>query len=189
MKIDHKLNLVVQVDGDDGTIFVHSMPLSRAVWERYFIPLSKTFSAMITEGMSFISGPRVAALMLRKVAEDSGTWDARDGVRDGLMAEIKRLTSVVLPGPNGWTTIPYEAAIGRKLISEDDASEVDGLIVFFICVCAVQHRRDVADSLTRMAVWRGQTTSLSCTEYAASLPISMPAETSETTQETSSVPH
>ena len=69
MKIDNKLNLVVQVEGEEGTLFVHSMPLSRMVWERYFVVLSKTFSAMIAEGMSFISGPRIAALMLRKVAD------------------------------------------------------------------------------------------------------------------------
>lgn len=189
MKIDNKLNLVVQVDGDEGTMFVHSMPLSRMVWERYFIVLSKTFSSMIAEGMSFISGPRIAALMLRKVAEESGVWEGRDGVANGLMAEVRRLTNVVLPGENGWTTLPYQNALDRKLISDDDASEVDGLIVFFICVSAIQHRKDVPDSLARMAAWGGQTTSLNCTEYAASLPMLTPAETFAETVAVSSVPH
>lgn len=188
MKIDNKLNLVVQVEGEEGTLFVHSMPLSRMVWERYFVVLSKTFSAMIAEGMSFISGPRIAALMLRKVAEEGGTWEGKDGVANGLMAEIRRLTNVVLPGENGWSTLPYQDAIARGLVSEDDAAEVDGLIVFFICVSAIQHRKDVPDSLARMAVWGGLTTSLNCTEYAASLPISTLAATTDAMAAASSVP-
>ena len=60
MRLDNKLNLITEIETDDkATIFVHSTPISRDVFEKYFLVISKTFASIISEGLSFISGPRV----------------------------------------------------------------------------------------------------------------------------------
>ena len=130
MKIDKRLNLVTEVQTDEGTVFVHSMPISSEVFEKYFLVISKTFAAIIGEGLSFVSGPRVAALMLKKIATDLGVWDGKDGVNNGLMAEIRRLSNVVMPTENGWKTYPLQDVIDKGMLDESDIAEVEGLIAF-----------------------------------------------------------
>lgn len=189
MKINNKLNLIVEVETSEGTIFVHSTPLSREVFERYFLIIGKTFASLISEGLSFVSGPRVAAMMLRKIAQDAGVWEGRDGISNGLMAEIRRLSSVVIPSTSGWVTMPFQDAIDRKTMDEDDIAEVEGLITFFICASAMSRKTEIGPVLDRMRLWGALTTSLNSTEYAASLPTSTTEDTSETPMITSSVPH
>jgi len=189
MKIDKKLNLVVEVETNEGTIFVHSAPLSREVFERYFLIIGKTFASLISEGLSFVSGPRVAAMMLKKIAQDAGVWEGRDGINNGLMAEIRRLSNVVIPSTSGWQTMPFQDAIDKKAMDDEDVAEVEGLITFFICASAMSRKSEIGPVLERMRLWGALTTSLNSTEYAASLPTSTTAETSETPMITSSVPH
>lgn len=190
MRISSKLNIVVEVvTEEDGTIFVHSTPISRDVFERYFMIIGKTFATIIGEGLTLISGPRVAAMLLKKVAADAGVWDGPGGVEQGLMAEIRRLSSVVMPGPNGWKTLPLQDAISKKLLSDEDIAEVEGLLVFFICVSAMSRKTELLGLVSRLSVWGTQTTSLNSTEFAGSLQISTPDETSSSTASTSSVPH
>ena len=53
MKIDKKLNLIVPVYGDDEkTIrcYVHSTPISRETFERYFLIIGQTFGADLLPG-------------------------------------------------------------------------------------------------------------------------------------------
>jgi len=189
MKIDKRLNLVVQVETGEGVIYVHSTPVSREVFEQYFLVISKTFAAIISEGLSFISGPRVAALMLKKIATEAGVWEGRDGVSNGLMAEIRRLSNVVIPSETGWRTVPLQDAIDKKLLDEADVAEVEGLITFFICASAMSRKNEIRSVLERMALWGSSITSLNSTEFAASLPTSTPEETSALPENTSSVPH
>jgi len=189
MRIDKRLNLVIEVETGEGTVFVHSTPVSREVFERYFLIISKTFAAIISEGLSFISGPRVAALMLKKIATDLGVWEGRDGINNGLMAEIRRLSNVIMPSDRGWYTVPFQDAIDKQLLDESDIAEVEGLIAFFICASAMSRKTEVQSVLERMALWGSSITSLNSTEFAASLPISSPEKTSQTPEITSSVPH
>ena len=189
MRIDAKLNIVIEVETDEGTIFVHSVPISRDVFERYFLVISKTFAAIISEGLSFISGPRVAAMMLKKIATDMGVWEGRDGVSNGLVAEIRRLSNVIIPTSSGWKTVPFQDAIDKKLMNEDDIAEVEGIIAFFICASAMTRKTEIAAILDRMQLWGARVTSLNCTEYAASLPTLTQGETSPTSVTGLSVPH
>lgn len=182
MKINRKLNLVIPVDrGDEGTIYVHSTPISREVFERYFLVISKTFAAIYTEGLGIAAGPRVASLLLRKVAEDMGGTDERaraaawEDVQNGLMAEIKRLTNVVVSGHGGWTTLPFQEAVDRKMLDPDDASEVENALAFFTVASAMHKKSELPTILTGAAsLWGGQIVSSNSTEFAASLPISTP---------------
>lgn len=180
MRIDGRLNIVVPVDGQDGEFFVHATPLSREVFEKYFLLISKTFAAIYTEELNVVSGPRVAALMLRRVAENLGIWEGPDGIKVGLMAEIRRLSNVVLPGPDGWITMPFETALQKKLLTEDDQSEVEGAIVFFILASAVHSRRDIGSVLESLRrLWGIRITRSNATDYSVSLQTSIEEETTK----------
>ena len=188
MRIDEKLNLVVSVDTEHGEVFVHSVPLSRDVFKKYFMVISKTFSTIIMEGLSFVAGPKVAAFTLEKVATDMGIWDGNDGVKNGLMAEIVRLSNVIVSTENGWQTRTLQDTIDGKFFSPEDIDEVVGVIVFFICVCAMTRRTELKPILDRLSLWGATTTLLNCMAYAQSLPILTPNETTIPTVELSSVP-
>lgn len=190
MRINRALNLVVPFDTAEGQVYIHSMPISREVFERYFLVISKTFAALISEGLSVISGPAAAFLMLKKIAQDMREWDGPAGVERGLIAEIHRLTNIVAPNPRGgWHTIPFQEALSTGVIEGDDVSEVEGLLCFFTCISTVprrEQRQEILDSMG--SLWGARTESLSCTEFAASLPTSIETELSGETVPMSSVP-
>jgi hypothetical protein len=188
MRLDNKLNLVVEVEADDGsTFYVHSTPISREVFEKYFLIIGKTFSSLISEGLSFVSGPRVAAMMLKKIAMDQGVWEGRDGIEMGLMAEIRRLSNVVMPSDKGWQTFPFQDVIDKKMMNQSDIDEVEGLICFFICVSAMSRKTELPPVLERMRLWGSQITSLNFMEFVGSLQTSTDAPTFIDSEKTSSV--
>jgi len=189
MKIDKKLNLVIPIETDDGTLYVHSMPIRREIFDTYFLVLSKTFAAIHGEGLGEIAGPRVAALILKKIAMDTGMWEGEMGVQRGLINEIHRQTNVLVLGDKGWQTVPYDEAISKQLISADDAVEVENAITFFI-VSSAMHRRAMVKKMVEGAavLWGGQISSLNCTEFASSLPTSTETVNSGETAKPLSVP-
>ncbi|MEJ0017536.1 MAG: hypothetical protein WDN25_13415 [Acetobacteraceae bacterium] len=190
MKISETLNLVVPIDQPDGTtIYVHSTPLSREVFETYYLVIAKTFSAIYGEGLSDIAGPRIAAMLLRDVAVRSGLWEGPNGAERGLMAEIRRLSNVVMPGPNGWQTIPYQDAVDRKMIDSQDVGEVENALVFFTVASAMHRRPTLAEMLPgAVKLWGAQTSSSSCMAFAGSLSTSSGTASSGANQVASSVP-
>jgi len=190
MKINKKLNLVIPVETDNGgTLYVHSTPISREVFDTYFLVLSKTFAAIHGEGLGMIAGPRVAALILKKISTDMGIWEGETGVQRGLVNEMHRLTNVLVLGERGWETVPYDEAITKELITQDDAAEVDNAVTFFI-VSSAMHKRVMVEAMVAGAarLWGGQTSSLNCTEYASSLPTSIVTGNSGVTAKPLSVP-
>ena len=189
MRLDDKLNLVLPVVRDDGsTIYIHSTPISRDVFETYFLVISKTFSEIYTEGLNVVSGPRIAAMMLRKVATEMGIWDTVGGVRDGLMQEIRRLSNVVYPADNGWATLPLSVAAERKIIDSEDIWEAENTIVFFIVNSTMHKKRMMPSVLERMRdLWAIQTSQLNSTGFLASLATSTETANSGGTAVASSV--
>lgn len=189
MRIDNKLNLVIPVDTAGGTVYVHATPISREVFEKYFLVISKAFAALYSEGLSVIAGPRVGALMLKRVAEDLGEWSGPGGVEQGLMAEIRRLTNVIHSTPQGWVTVPYYTALTEGVIDGDDVGEVEGILCFFT-VASSMHKRDqlpsILDGIKRL--WGAESTLLNSTEYGRSLQTSIEEETSSEMLPTSLVP-
>ena len=178
MEIDRKLNLVIGIDQGKWTIYVHSMPISAEIFKRYYKVIGRTFSEIFKTGLDFTAGPRVAAMLLEDVARALNMWDGTDGVQNGLLNEIRRLTHVVLPDQGGaWTVLPMEEVVRRKLISDEDLSEVDNAIVFFI-VSSAMHRRPTLKAMMEGAalLWGGQITQSNVTEFAAGLQTLMPAE-------------
>ncbi len=189
MRINRKLNIVFPIDTEAGTVYVHSTPISREVFEKYFLVIAKTFSAIYREGLEVMSGPRVAAMMLKRVATSMNEWDGADGVENGLIAEMHRLSNFVMPSDSGWTTIPFQDALNRKLLDPDDLSEAEGVLCFFTLAASMHRPADLTAVLNGMtSLWGAQTTSLNCTEYARSLPISTVTDSSGETETTLLVP-
>ena len=135
VSVDRRCNLTFPVDRDDGPAHIISMPISQAVFETYFLAITKTYVALRENGPEWFMriGPTVAALTLKTVAVKDDVWEGDGGVEQGLMAEIRRLTQVALPGPDGWSTIPFQEARDRKRLSPEDISEVENALVFFYC--------------------------------------------------------
>lgn len=177
MKIDRKLNLVIPIDRDDGTkMYVHSMPISFETFERYYLVIAKAFAALYSESLTFMGGPRIAALMIRDAAlaiplPGGGTaWEGTEGVERGLIGEMQRLTNLVALGDNGWQMTPYSDALKRGVIDREEASEVDGYVSFFMLNYWMQKRSKRSTMLDAAAsLWRWQLTSSSVMEFTNSL--------------------
>lgn len=181
MRIDNKLNFVLEIEDERGTSYVHAEPIGRETFERYFLPISKTFAGIHGHGLNMIAGPKVASLMLKQVSVEGGWWDdwregdkTVPGVKSGLLNEIRRLANVAVLADGKWTTIPLQEAVTKKLLSEDDQREVENALVFFT-VFSSMHKRAVLGVILEgaAALWGGQTTLLNSTDFAASLPTSI----------------
>ena len=188
--IKKSLNLVIPIDREEGgQIFVHSTPISREIFENYFLVISKTYADIIDHRLGVLSGPRVAYLMLRQISKDMGVWDGESGVYAGLVNEIVRLSNVLIPGSNGWKTVPLHTAIMQQLIDEDTISQIQGELIFFMCVSKVSRADQAKTIMEAAAALLGlQITSLDCTEYKTSLPTLTEIESSGETAITLSVP-
>jgi hypothetical protein len=203
MIINEAMNLVVpivservteKVEGKDVSkevvrIYGYSIPIPAAVFESNYRILAATKSALASKGLHYAmnAGPRIAALTLRdeglKDAESRGLYDEQgvvvDKATDALFAEIKRLTMILCPGPQGWDTLPVDAAISRGVIDAEDWQEAIAAIVFFTVHHAMARKADRQRiSHSTAAVLGGSTTSLPPMEFLASLPTSTPVETS-----------
>ncbi|MCU5774725.1 hypothetical protein N5923_21765 [Erwiniaceae bacterium BAC15a-03b] len=173
MKISRVMNLIVPVETESGAAWIHSTPISREIYKAHFLILSKTFAAIFTEGLGTVAGPRVACLMLEKIASESGGWDGANGVRNTLVGEIIRLSNLVYPQEGkGWQTKPLDVAIEKGVVELD---EIIGELVFFTCVSAI-NKPDQARGLMEVVagLWSSATTSLSLMDWIDSLVISKP---------------
>lgn len=182
LKIDRTLNLVIpSVDENDKVVaYVHHRPISREVYETYYRVMARAFDAVLGIGRT---GPLVAHLTLCDEAKRAGEWDGEAGVKNGLVGEIRRLTNVVLPGPRGWQTVPYDEAVKRGALSADDAAEVDNAIAFFTLASHVPAKRDRPGFQMSSKLWGAHTTSSDCTAFAAGLPIPIAAASTEQQKE------
>lgn len=171
MRIDKRLNLVIPVERDDGTrIFVHSTPVSSDLFDTYWEPVGKAFSAIYSGGFGVIAGPRIAAKMLQKVSKELGKWDGPAGVRQGLVAEAHRLTNVLVSGKRGWEMIPFVDACSSGVIDKAEADEIEGALAFFTVASLTHRKADLPSVMAGAAqIWGAQTESLGCTEFRNSL--------------------
>ncbi len=189
VKIDRRLNLVIPLYGEDDQVtgYVHSTPISREAFDANFLLISKTFALIHAEGLGSISGPRVAVNLMREIAKRSS--DDPDELCAPLMNEIRRLSNFIGAGANGWEPLPLYNAIRENKIDVDDLVEVESAIVFFTCYSAMLQRRVLADMLVpAVRLWGAQTSSLTVTAFAASLPTSTPAANTGVTVVASSAP-
>lgn len=185
MKISRSMNLIVPVETEAGTAYIHSMPITKEIYKEHFFILSKTFSAIFSEGLGAMAGPRVAYLMLEKLSKDGEIWEGPLGVKNTLVNEIIRLSNFVYPADGkGWDTKPLDVAIDSGVVDVDD---VISELVFFTCVSAI-NKPDQATALMDVVsgLWSSATTPLSLTAWIASLQTSRPPASSGETVSTSS---
>lgn len=174
MKIDRKLNFILEVERDEGKAFVYATPLHRLVFEKYFEVITETQNKMMEKGPEWLlrMGPLVAKLMLKKVAEEAGIWGGMEGVERGVLAEIRRTTSVLMPTDAGWDAVPLQHALDTKFFEPEDAEEVENAVVFFTVGCASMKRAQRDPFMEAASVlWGASVTSLPLTEYQSSLPM------------------
>lgn len=181
--INRKLHLVIPLKQESRTVYVHSTPLDRSVMDSFFLPIAKTFAAINAEGLGILAGPKVASRLLKAVSESLKIWDSDNPedmtVKSGVLAEIRRLTNVFVPGPEGWQMLPLEDAVKTRIIDADDAEGVENIIVFFT-VNWLMHSKEARVGVMESAaeLWDAQLVSSTCTEYRDSLRTSTPAESS-----------
>jgi hypothetical protein len=175
LTIDRKLNIVLKVETAKGPVHVHASPIGREVFEDNFLVISRAFTAVYTNGLGPVTGPRVAALLLRDEAKKMGVWER---TQQSLMAEIYRLTNVIAPTDNGWENYPFMVAKQRGILNEDEAAEIENCIVYFTCASSIHLRAELAVATEGLStLWNAQITSSNTTEYMRSLPTSTPTGT------------
>jgi hypothetical protein len=174
MRLNERLNFVIPLyrGDDDCYAWVHAAPISREVFESNYLLLSKTFTAIHSEGLGEIAGPKIARLLMNDVAKsmDSGSPDA---LTRPLMNEMRRLTNVLLRTNLAWETMPLQDAISHKALDDDDLSEVENILTFFTVVLHLypkNMRQTYLDGASRM--WGAQMLSSNSTEFLSSLPTS-----------------
>lgn len=175
MKIDRNLNLVMQVQTEkSGTVYVHSTSISRSVFEQFYLELGKVFSQCfdsVNQAHLALSAPQLAYPALKSIAQKAGNWDGADGVKFGLINEIIRLTNVVFAGENGWESIPFDVAVKREILNEDEEAESLSSLVFFTAISKVAPK-DLKNSFLEMAgsLRNWEITSSDIMEYITGLP-------------------
>ncbi|OZU57549.1 hypothetical protein [Salmonella enterica] len=185
MKIARNLNLIIPVQTEKGNAWIHATPINKEVFKEHFFILSKTFSAIFSEGLGVVAGPRIAYLMLERISRDSNIWEGDKGVRNTLVNEVIRLANLVYPVEGkGYDTIPLDMALEREII---DLDEVAGELVFFTCVSSINSPEQAKGTMDVVnGIWSTQCSSLNLTEWIASLPTLKPAASSGATANTSS---
>ncbi|EPC0935074.1 hypothetical protein ACSI0N_004024 [Escherichia coli] len=183
MKISRNLNLIIPVRTEKGNGWIHATPISKEVFKEHFFILSKTFSAIFSEGLGVVAGPRIACLMLERISSDMNVWDGEKGVRNTLVNEIIRLANLVYPAEGkGYDTIPLDMALERGIVEFDD---VAGELVFFTCVSSINTPEQTEQMMLAVSgMWNSRTSSLSLTEWIASLPTLKPVASSGATAST-----
>lgn len=187
--IDSALRLVLPLRADaEGkpTAWAYHTPIGMETFDANYRVLAATKAKLFEQGgrYAFEAGALVAALHLRdegkKDAAREGDLDddgkPRDGGVSALLADFRRLTMVVVPGPGGWDQVPVEVALQRGSLDTETWREAESTIVFFTCIYWLTpkaKRRAMADSTA--SVCGGSTTSSSLTDWIASLTVSTSA--------------
>jgi hypothetical protein len=167
VKLDRRLNLVFEVPSSFGPVHVHSVPVSRETFEAHFLLIAKLFAKVYNDELGSVAGPRVAALLLKKLAADDRDLSGQD---EALLQEVRRLTNVTFIQDGRWTTEMFEDVIEHDLLDRETITEVENILVYFTLASSMLPRERVAPTLALMgALWLTQTTSLGFTEWAASL--------------------
>jgi len=175
VKLNRKLNIVVNIETEAGSVHVHSTPIGREVFEDNFLVISRAFTQIYTNGLGPVTGPRVAALMVRQEALTMGVWEK---TQQSLMAEIYRLTNVIAPSDSGWEQMPFDVARKRGILNADEAAEVENCIVYFTCASSIHLKAEMEVAWEGLrTLWGAQTISSNVTEFMSSLPILTPVGT------------
>ena len=181
VKINRRLNLTIPITDENPDAkkrriiaWVHSMPVTSETLDTFCLELGKVYGAITAEGLHHFAGPQIAAKLLKRVAQQLKTWEEVD---KGLIGEIRRMTNILVIGKQGWEPLTYDLAMERKVLTSEDVSVVENLLVFFTVVCANIPRLDRAEYLDwALSRWSARIESFSLMEFQRSLPTLTPVE-------------
>jgi hypothetical protein len=125
---------------ENGTVYIHSASVSRDIFEQFYLELGKVFSECfdsINQAHLVLSAPQLAYPALKSICIKAGNWDGVGGVKFGLVNEIIRLTNVIFAGEKGWETLPFDAAVKRGILGEDEEAETLSNLIFFTAISKV----------------------------------------------------
>lgn len=174
--INKKLNLVLPVETESGKIWVHSVPISREVFESNYLLLTKTLASLYANGIGPAFGPRIARLAIKDVAKE---MNEDEDISVNLINEIQRLTNFLMPSNNGagWQTIPFHEVVNKKLVDEVLIAEVENAVIYFIVASAVHLKSELQMAMQGLKTnWKAQIISSNVTEYGNSLTTLTPQE-------------
>lgn len=200
MRIDDNLNLVLPVREDEngnGLAWAVHTPISREAFEASFRVLSLARTEIFSRGTAYAfgTGPNVATLVLkeegRRDGELRGEPDPEKASRS-LLAEIRRLTMIVAPSPEGFRPVPVDSAIASGLISPEEWEDAENSLVFFtLTFCLAKRTKWAMAKKATAEILGGQMVSSTPTEWAASCRTSTPVEPTQAVEssETFFAPH
>ncbi len=169
--------------------YAYHLPIDAAVFEANYRIIAETKAELFGKGVAYMSSAtQIARLTLLDVARAYDAEWGREGSGKALLAEIKHRTTILAAGANGFEYVDADLAIQKGIIDAEDWAEAESALVFFTCGYAMakrKHRESFATASARGLA--GSITSLSPTEFVASLPTSTP-ESSSTVPAASSVP-
>jgi len=179
VQITSNLNLTFPVrwsDTGEPTVYAYHIPISRAVFEANYRLIGGTL-AMLQSRSVGTNVVDVATLALKDIGRrDAAEWGLAPGlsVEDGgaavpLLAEIKRLTSIIAPTDAGYQPIDVDRALANKVIDAEDWAEAESALVFFTCGYATKRRNLARVAADLASPLGGLITSSLPTEFAASL--------------------
>lgn len=187
IKINRKLNLTMEWETDRGTLHLFSIPVGKNVFDDNYMLFARAYSALYRNDLGAVSGPRIAAQLLRSEANVMEQPERYDR----LIMEIRRLTTVFTPSHQGagYENLPYFEAIKRKLIDDEDSGEIESAICFFTLVLWMTPKTRLPIVLGGLSlIWSAGTTSSTISDYQRSLPTLTKDENTgkkQTPQETS----
>lgn len=193
MRISKQLNLVIPLETEGhGKIFIHSTPISRDVFETYYLELGKVFSQCFDNANSshmFLSAPKLAYPAIKKVAMDQGNWEGPGGVKFGLINTIKQQTNILVAVESGYKTFTFTMAVDSGVLDEEDEAEVLSSLCFFTAISRVAPKDLKMSFLQTAGSLRGwDITSLDFMEYQTSLPTLKTTENTTKKGKASSLP-
>lgn len=170
MKLDRKLNIVLEVERDaGGSIHVHSQPVSREIYEAHFELISQSIYGLYTKGFTPPACTRMVHDKLKQLIKENPEYK---NAEQTLLAEIWRLTNVLVPSERGWETVPFFEAMSRpELLTPDDVAEVKNFVCFFMGASWAHGKSERSGMYSMVEACGAQTTSSDVTEYKTSLPI------------------
>lgn len=164
------------------TVTAYHTPISREIYEANFRLLGETKIALIGENIRhayMASGDATLYLVQcgqEMAAQRGGTGDFG---ATALLADIKRLTLILAPGPHGWGSVPVDVALASGQITADEWADTEAALVFFTAWMAGVSRKDRVAQLNFSAqLIGGSTTSSSPAELISSLQQQSPTDNS-----------
>lgn len=130
-KLTSKLNLLVPIEREGAPpLMAYVAPLGREAYDHYVSLLAAAFEKTITAGGPWLAIKTMASV-IRQIEKN------RPDLGMGFLAELDRLTTVVVPGETGMQAVPVKTALQLGHIDEDDVDGLESVAAFFTVTYAL----------------------------------------------------